>query len=324
MVLLGEYGYLSDFSISPEEIVNRINIMFSRGIREFQFYDWFSSYTLPPYLAEDSWRNAYNPAYIIRKDTMMAAIIRIRELGGRSWAYIQSIAVDYEHDPCNGVSNCPYRLTQIRSNDNIGFNYILNKYSFKVYDPDSNWASRMVKVWAPAVKQLGFSGIHWDTLGKISVNDHTEGFAQFLETASAMLSSYNLLQTFNFVSMSWLTTGEYVKCNKVVYPYLSRFENSTEFLYAEVWNGTEYSNFIGLVRGKQRAVVAFYPTVKNDGSKTDDMTLQEVNMVNRASYSRANNLAYLAVGNGFRRLINEYFMIDVDITPNVSPTFLLY
>lgn len=323
MVLLGEYGYLSDFSVSPDEIVRRVNVMFSRGVREFQFYDWFSSYTSPPDLAKGSWKNAFNPDYTIRLDTIQAATVRIRELGGRSWAYIQSIAVDYLDDPCYGLASCPYKQTQIRSNNNIGFNYILNKYSFKVYDPDSSRAARMVKVWAPPVKELGFTGIHWDTLGKISVNDHTEGFAQFLETAAMMLSSYNLKQTFNFVSMSWLTTGEYVKCNTVVYPYLSRFEKSTEFLYAEVWNGTEYSNFIVFVRGRPRAVVSFYPSIKNDGSKTDDMTLQEVNMVNRASYSRSNNLAYLAVGNGSRRLINEYFMIDAEITSSVSPNFLV-
>ena len=34
------------------------------------------------------------------------------------------------------------------------------------YVPDGDWAKRMCNLWGPFARDLGFYGIHWDTLGE--------------------------------------------------------------------------------------------------------------------------------------------------------------
>jgi len=320
MVLLGEYGYISDFSIEPEVARENIRNMKKYGIIEFQFYDWFSSYTHPPDLFWSRWINAYNPSYIIRMDTLKAYIEEIHKIGGRAWAYIQSVAVDYDHDPCAGIEKCKYTPTRLNSNNtNLGFNYIIGKHSYRTYNPSQEWATRMVNVWGKTVKELGFDGIHWDSLGIISLDNQTLGFLDFLERSSQLLTPLGLLQTFNFVDLHWLTDYPIVKCCRETYLYYERFLKTVDFLYAEVWNSTQHSQYASLVRSRQRGVVAFYPSIDFSGRKDiSDIYIQERNIMSRTTYSRENNLSYLIIGNGNRRLINEYFLNDTPVSETIT------
>src|SRR5262249_49802335 len=100
------YGFLTDFRpMSSAAARDRVRIlMHEYGIREFQFYDWFKSYSVPT--DGDLWLDPWLHIRETSADTIRHYIDEIHYQGGRAWAYVQAIAAD-EADLADNVKIFP-------------------------------------------------------------------------------------------------------------------------------------------------------------------------------------------------------------------------
>jgi hypothetical protein len=168
--------------------------------------------------------------------------------------------------------------------------------------PNARLARLQVARWARGVKALGFDGIHWDTLGRIAGNAAREqaGIHAFLETAHGLLARQGLRQTMNFVDLAWWD-------RRVVRRYC-------EFPYAEVWSPQSerryYAEMAHPDMAGVRGVMAMYASV----AVPDGWTAAEV-VCARHREARRHGLFYIAVGDGARRMHNEYWPHTVPLTP---------
>lgn len=284
----GRYGFLTDYSsMSESEARSRIQLLYYVfGIREFQFYDWASSYSLAT--AGERWNDPFTLRAEVSKSTLRYYIDEIRRLGGRSWAYVQ--AVGSEEADLDKLIPGVFPLK-----NGAGINYV-HANRFPCYFANEPWARYQVFRWAPEIKKLGFTGIHWDTLGKLAGDPAAEqtGMHEFIKTAASLLKGYGLLQTFNFVSLAWWD-ADIIK-------------NNLAFTYAEVWNGDEekkYYDFMlqnNMNAPENSGVIAYYPS-----KDVPSEWCEEAVMVARWIEAEKNNLTYLLVGDGSKRLHNEYF-----------------
>ncbi len=284
--LQGRYGFMSDFrSMSETEARLRIQILYHLfDVREFQFYDWAASYSQPT--DGDLWADAFSRSREVSLFTLRTFIDEIHRLGGRAWAYVQALGAE-EAD----LTSLKPHVFRLIDSQGKAYNHADR---FPCYFANSYWACFMVHRWAPGIAELGFDGVHWDTLGALA-EDYTaesKGIADFIEQAAQLLPAFHLLQTLNFVSLAWWDSS--LISQKLCFPY------------AEVWNRSEeqrYYQFIksGPLEGR-RGVIAYYPS--------QDLPLgwtEAENMQARWNEAEQHGLSYLVLGDNLRRLHNEYF-----------------
>src|SRR5687768_18429685 len=98
-MLLGPYGFLTDFSCQPEALARRrVALMHEvMGIREFQFYDWFADYSTP--VRGRRWKDPFFRRREICRDTIEVYLDEIHRRGGRAWAYVQSVGSERKDLP---------------------------------------------------------------------------------------------------------------------------------------------------------------------------------------------------------------------------------
>jgi hypothetical protein len=295
--LKGEYGFISSAALAaqPEhEIRSRVQVMAQRyGIREFMFYDWFADYATP--MQGEQWTDAYFRKHPIRLATIRTTLDEIHKQGGRAWAYVQAVGTE-EGDPATEAQGVQ---KVIDADGKWYWHPPKGAPRFPTYLPNAAWADVMVKRWAPAVKELGFDGIHWDTLGAIA-GDHeleTRGVHAFLRTAHKLLEEYGLPQTINLVDMNWWDPD-------VILAH-------TEFPYVEAWSVATQKRYQGAMVSPAlkgvHGVLAMYPTTAAPKGQTAEQIVAE-----RRTCAQAHNLVYVIVGDGERRMINEYW-------PNTVP-----
>lgn len=284
---LGGYGFLSQFDAMPEdEARQKIADMFALGITEFQFYDWFADYSTP--VLGSCWSDPFFQVRENCRKTIEIYIDEIKKRNGRSWAYVQMVgSLHTDHaETMPGV----FKLI-----DKDGF-WHWHEKKFPTYFPNAAWARYMVETWAPAIMELGFTGIHWDTLGAQAQNylAEKEGFAAFLRTAKTGLERYGLKQTANFVSLAWWDEA--------------LISQALEFPYAEVWNRSEELAYFNLMKGSALVnfwgVIVFYPSIMVPPGSSPTATI-----VSRFQEAHQNHLRYGVVANGKRRLIREYLSL---------------
>jgi len=295
--LKGEYGFISSAALGPqpeEAIRARVRIMATTyGIREFMFYDWFADYATP--VRGEQWTDAYFRKHPIRLATIRITLDEIHKQGGRAWAYVQAVGTE-EGDPATeaeGVQN-------VIGTDGRWYWHPPNgQPRFPTYLPNAAWADIMVKRWASAVKELGFDGIHWDTLGAIS-GDHdleTRSLHAFIRTAHELLKAYGLPQTINLVDMNWWNPDIIL--------------THTEFPYVEAWSIPTQERYQAAMLSPAlkgvRGVLAMYPTT----AAPEGQTAEQIITARHAS-AQAHNLVYVILGDGERRMVNEYW-------PNTVP-----
>lgn len=290
--LRGEYGFISSAVLYPQpeaEARARVAVMAREyGIREFMIYDWFADYSTP--VRGAVWKDAFFRSHEISRETIRVTVDEIHRQGGRAWAYVQAVGAEEDNleDPAAGI-------WRMRTGDGAASWHPTDRAPrFPVYFPNDAWAKIMVSRWAPAIRELGFDGIHWDTLGPIAGDPSAEaaGIHAFLRTAHNLLAAYELRQTMNFVELHWWD------------PALIRA--TCEFPYAEIWfTGTErryYDAMADPALGGARGVMAMYPKADRPAGWSDtDLLLA------RAKEARKNNLVYVAIGDGERRLKHEYW-----------------
>ena len=169
-----------------------------------------------------------------------------------------------------------------------------DKPRFPTYFANAAWARHMAERWATPVQQLGFDGIHWDTLGRLAGDYGAEvaGMHAFIETAQGLLSGLGLRQTMNFVDLAWWDRG-------IV-------RRNLEFPYAETWSPTVAASYYREMDSPDmagvRGVHAMYPTVAVPPGQTAAQVICE-----RRNQGRQHRLAYLIVGDGARRMKTEYW-----------------
>jgi hypothetical protein len=291
--LLGEYGYLTAFHCQSDgEARARIRTMAREfGIREFQLYDWFADYSTPTRGAR--WTDPFFRRREICRATLTTYIDEIHRQGGRAWAYVQAVGAEETK-----WADAARQIFPLISNGQ----WYWHAGRFPCYFLNDAWARHMVATWAPTVKQLGFDGIHWDTLGALAPNYAAEaaGVHAFLGTTQAELRRFSLRQTMNFVNLSWWNT-------QVVLANL-------EFPYAEVWSqGAEQAYFQAMFHPlllKRRGAIAFYPSAALPPGWTASQAI-----ISRHREAARHGLAYIAVADGDRRVVNEYWPITEPLSP---------
>lgn len=300
-MLIGNYGFLSDFSIRNSEVIRRrIDFMNNKfNIKEFQFYDWFLDYSTP-FGEKEVWLDPFFNKRKIYKESIKLQINSIHARGGRAWAYIQSIGSMKSdiHKRCKGIfpiiKNNKERLKHPKSNERF-WGYFLN----------SKWAKYQTKIWAESVKSLGFAGIHWDTFGVQADHYACEecSIFEFIKEAKSFLDKFDLKQTINMVDLAWWN-------KEVLSDYL-------EFPYVEVWSvEKEYEYYKKIkqlsIKGDiPEGVLVFYPSIDIPKGKDESYVL-----IQRWRKAESEKLSYLLVGDGKKRLYNEYFPNNVDLTIN--------
>src|SRR5205823_3896599 len=124
--------------------------------------------------------------------------------------------------------------------------------SHPTYFANAAWADHQVAVWGASIAALGFDGIHWDTLGHVAGDYSAEaaGFHAFLREAAPQLAKLRLMQTMNFVDLSWWDES---------------LRHVIAFPYAEVWSGSSqqslYAAMSTTAMQARWGVMAFYPSV---------------------------------------------------------------
>ena len=296
--VMGEYGFISSAALGPQPEADArarvIAMARDYGIREFMFYDWFADYSTP--VRGTEWKDAFFRRHPISLATIRTSLDEVHRQGGRAWAYIQSVAAEEDNleSPTNGIKKL------LTDRGNWYWHPPGDHPRFPTYLPTAAWARFMVERWAPAVQELGFDGIHWDTLGHIAGDKdaETRGIHEFIETAHTLLERRGLHQTVNFVGMNWWDRDLVRRCCE--FPYVEVWSTQTERQYYAEMDSPDWRG----VRG----VMAMYPTTLKPPDKTETEVL-----VARHEEARKHNLAYVVVGDGERRLITEYWPLTVPL-----------
>jgi hypothetical protein len=291
--LHGEYGYLTAFQCQSEaEARGRIRTM-ARDfrIREFQFYDWFADYSTP--VRGTRWTDPFFHKREICQQTIAAYIDEIHRQGGRAWAYVQAIGAE-ETLWANPAKQIFPLMHDGRWHRHAG--------RFPCYFLNAAWAKHMVEQWAPAIRQLGFDGVHWDTLGALAPNYSAEaaGVHAFLKATQKELQPFRLLQTMNFVDMAWWDPN--IVLSRVEFPYVEVWSQTKEQAYYKAMNQSRLA--------KCRGVLGFYPGIAPPPGWTSTRILIE-----RHREAARHRLAYIAVADGDRRVVNEYWPNTQPISP---------
>ncbi|CAJ1446404.1 unnamed protein product [Effrenium voratum] len=313
--LRGEYGFLTEFSgITELEARERVRCMYDTfGILEFQFYDAFEGYSNPPEAHLEEWKNACKVHLGDAKPTVSRAILQaylseIRALGGRSWLYVQAMGCDPGDtelrklpEAKNGYGDGPPQLAAISGSHVVNDRPLLDAVVVTEW-----WAKRFVPQWASFALSVGFSGIHWDTLGDHNQQQKTLGcdLPGFLRAALEILKPHGLAQTCNFVDgFGWasdLAQGVGWKSNIVAFPYW------------ECWSPEREDAFFRLVGRKRNAVFVCYPGASEEHKgESQNCNVRGVwpldVVILRWQKARAEGCTYLAVGDGCRHIQTEYF-----------------
>ena len=298
--LAGEYGFLSSavLGLQTEAAVRARIVTMARdyGIREFQFYDWFADYSTP--VAGDHWTDPYFRQSAISRRTIEISINEAHRQGARVWAYVQAVGAEEQQ-----LENPKKDIWKLRDGKGEWHWHPpgVDKPRFPTYFANAAWAAHMVDRWAGAIKDLGFDGIHWDTLGRIAgdYGKETAGIHAFIQTTHGLLQNQGLLQTLNFVNLAWWDRA-------VVRKYL-------EFPYAETWSPEIANRYYAEMDKRDmagiRGVFAMYPSVSVPTGWTETDVIRA-----RRSEGRKHHLVYLVIGDGARRMKGQYWPETVPLT----------
>lgn len=223
------------------------------GVREFQFYDAFEGFSSPPAEHLTEWQCAIQ-GRPVQRSVVKAAIDEIRKLGGRAWLAVHAAATDPNDEALTEGQWVMSPEDVVKKLDTVYFEAAARRRRLSgmlgdveqaqpvgqdyqvmcgcdvgiqgredidprtrimdVVDMNPAWAMRIVPRWARFAADIGFSGIHWDTLGDFGDYERSLGpmdpFSQrgvprpdipgFLRAALPIMREHGQLQTLNFVN----------------------------------------------------------------------------------------------------------------------------
>jgi hypothetical protein len=268
----------------------RVTVMVQEfGIREFQFYDWFADYSTP--VSGEKWTDAYFRRTPISRATIQMHIDEVHRHGARAWAYVQAVGSE-ERD----LENEAMGIRKMLDHKGQWYWHPPNARSprFPTYMPSAGWARHMTERWAGAIKQLGFDGVHWDTLGSIAGDKEAErqGTHDFLRTAGPLLAQRSLLQTMNMVDLAWWDRA--IVRELLAFPYVEIWSQKKAERYFQEMDSPDMATFHG--------VMAMYPTTDLPQGTTATEVIRARHLT-----AAQHRLCYLIVGDGARRMKNEYW-----------------
>lgn len=286
-----QYGFLTRFDdISPDEARQRIKMMVEMyDIRDFQFYDAFYTYSQPLKLGSPRFQTKVSyhlidthPPHYVNLDIIKVYIDEIKKHNGRAWLYVQSVGAD---EP--SLSG----FTRSHHQHDVNGQPLLY-----CYIPDQKWAQRMCDIWVPYALYLGFSGIHWDSLGYCNgAFGNGEIFTIFLNSTARLLKEHGLLQTFNFVD-GFGYNPQLVLDGIITFPYW------------EVWTLPDvedaFFNAMSQLPEDKKGVFVCYGTGKHN---PPSYSFNELICL-RWDKCIKQGCKYLLIGDGCRTVKNEYFV----------------
>lgn len=292
--LRGHYGFLTEFAgLSEDAARGRVTEMVTKfGILEFQFYDALEGYSQPPQPSQAKWKCFFGR--IIERSVLAWYTEEIARHGGRSWLYVQAMA----SDPGD---------TELQAGHSITGQHVVDKRPLlDAVVPTPAWAKRVAPRWAAWASALGFSGIHWDTLGNFKGMSLAGcDIPGFLRAALPILQEHGLAQTCNFVDgFGW---------DPSLLARVGWARNVIAFPYWEVWTVPDVENrFFEHVTSRAPSVFVCYPgrTAEHKEERQNKHAggLSPLDLaVNRWKKATHRGSTYLAVGDGCRHIQTEYF-----------------
>lgn len=279
--LWGEYGFLTNYSVTPREAVQRVQKMVEVfNIREFQFYDAVSGYSHPPEESWASWLGTF--ARTVNRSTIQAYTDEIRRLGARSWLYVQAQGSDVN----DTALQAGFKLLGQHKVDGVPL--------MDIIEFNEEWGHRIAPQWADFAKSLGFDGIHWDIINMAG------DLPGFLRGAYPHMVARGLRQTANFIN-GYLWKDSLLHDGIVVFPYW------------EVWIVPQVEDaFFNSVRKWGGGVFVCYPgtskTHENEQQNTGLAGVYPLDvMIMRWQKAHKYGAVYLAIGDGLRHIQTCYF-----------------
>lgn len=271
-------------------------------IREFQFYDAFQGYSNPPAQDLEEWTCQAFGRHTKRR-ILRAYIEEISRSGGRSWLYLQAAATD----PGDTQLQQGFQLT--------GQHVVDGRPLLDAVAPNIEWAEKIAPRWADWAAEMGFSGIHWDTLGKFSptMAQYTD-LPGFLRAAKPIVMSRGLEQTANFVDgFGWdpaLIDPKAMPDGRTIsFPYWETWSlpDQEDFFFIEVAPPPQGGGVFVCYPGKSPSHEGEFQNTAFAGIWPLDL------MISRWIKARRSGNAYLAVGDGIHHLETQYFPANAPI-----------
>jgi len=300
--LQGEYGFLTEFGggISAEDARRRVRSMKEAfNILEFQFYDALEGYSWPPVPEKECWHNPFNRE--VCRSILKAYVQEIQNLGGRSWLYVQAAGTEPQD-------------TNTQKGFVVAGQHLVNgKPLLDVVVPTAAWAERIATRWADFAAEIGFSGIHWDTLGdNYRVESLGADVPGFLRASRHALMMHGLAQTCNFVDgFGW---------DPSLFRPSDCSSNTIAFPYWEAWSlPAQEDRFFKEVAPLGGGVFVCYPG-KSVSHSRESWNSAAAGiwpldlLIRRWQKARCHGCAYLAIGDGLRHIQDEYFPNSLPIT----------
>jgi len=304
--LRGEYGFLTQFSgISAEEAKNRVRLMQSNfGIMEYQFYNAFAGYSTPPSSDDMHWYTACFNQKVERR-ILKAYIEEIKFWGGRAWLTVQAMGTD----PGDRKNQ---KMFKVR-----GQYMVEKKPLVDVIAPNKQWGKYWAPRWIKFAQDVGFSGIHWNTLGNFDgeLGQHSD-VPGFLRATKPLMEEAKLGQTFNFVDgFQW---DQSLMDEKLI-----------AFTFWPAWSRPKEDAFVKNV--PPGSVFLLFPGKDKDHKgewwQKDAKGKHPFELiVNRWSHARCHGSTYLAVGDGNRHITTDYYpdaqeMSDEEVKALIEKVF---
>jgi hypothetical protein len=286
--LRGEYGFLTQFSdISVEDAKKRVREMQSTfGIMEFQFYNAFAGYSNPPEAGADHWYSACFHTKVERA-VLRAYIEEIEFWGGRAWLTVQSMGTD----PSDEDAQAGFKV--------YGQYEVEDKPLIDVMAPTAEWAKHWAPRWIEFAKDLGFSGIHWNTLGNFEGKlGEVSDVPGFLRVTKPLVEEQDLGQTFNFVDgFEW--DKSLVDDNLIAFTFWPAWTKPAEedAFIRDVPPGSVFLRF----PGKDKDHEGEWWQEDQKGRHPFDLVIE------RWGTARCHGDTYLAIGDGHKHVTTDYY-----------------
>jgi len=287
--LRGEYGFLTQYSgISEKEAKSRVRLMQSNfGIMEYQFANVVENYSVPPNSHRRShWYTALFHDRVER-DIVKAYIEEIKFWGGRAWLTVQAMGTD----PGDTESQKGFKVH--------GQYLVEDEPLLDVIAPTQDWGKHWAPRWIKFAVDMGFSGIHWNTLGDFKGElGSSSDVLGFLRATSPLVTKAGLGQTFNFVDgFQWDPSAVNDKLVAFTFwPAWSRPAKEEAFT-KNVPAGSVFLCFPGKDENHDGE------WWQEDAKGKHPFEL----IVDRWSHARCHGNTYLAVGDGNRRITTDYY-----------------
>ncbi|MBT4540936.1 hypothetical protein HOC35_05470 [Candidatus Woesearchaeota archaeon] len=304
---LNDYGFLTDFNISPITARERVRKLFEFGIRHFQFYDAMDRYEIPIIPNKKEWNDPIGRT--IRRETIDAYVDEIRKVGGISWFYtgIYSVSPGFVMPGLEKAlfsfleDKQHYAQEWICLDDNPDWAFV------SIIDPSTEeWKQHYTEQLRTITEDVGFTGIYFDQYGSLDTrwrfrykpdiwsfdNIHDHDCFEEVNKAELMADFLRYFrQEMPDVGVIFNAADGYA---------FDETKDIVDFPYIELWNDNSIEHYCSRLKNTGKFVIVAYSS--SDGKTFDrEMFLRRKKIINDAGGD------LLFRGDDNRYLVNCYF-----------------